>query len=576
MSYENPVKGRGLQLTKYLSKPSVPSQASKALDALTGLYFARYGKERKTFKLYDGGLGNELFPFLKRMAKRFPNNKKIIQALKDSIKDKKLTKGFYSPGLLFETLEGFFSKDKEVRVTDPHFVAAKQRLIEQIVPEVPLKPRVIKRGMNVRKNLTVLNTSAGFMNYGKKKKHVVKYMINSGLELKRLIASGVSHYKIWTPPYVALTRSQLGTMGENLEYKAPVDDNGNYKYKGRLVWCQDAAMTLFESQYARPLINYLAKAWPNIAMGKSPEYIRDQMVRISDECLEWFSSDFSKYDSTIPAQLIREAFDIVKMCFDEEYHRELDFICVKFIEAEILMPDMEIYSVKKGVKSGSYFTQVIGSMVNALMLFTFLEHRYGKYQENKYGDKKDVYGNTIDNVFKLADGRYMYSILGDDNGFGLKDNLEFAAFAKYLKRTFGVIINVDKSTKGVHGEPIEYLKRGWTPFGETRDCADLMINMMHPERARTYENYGPWHIIFGYYLTYRKSMEEMGFSLTLIVSKMKASPHGIEALYEVSREELPGALANIKYSNFEMYQDMINQAIVIAESDYVDRWEDVA
>ena len=71
-------------------------------------------------------------------------------------------------------------------------------------------------------------------------------------------------------------------------------------------------------------------------------------------------------------------------------------------------------------------------------------------------------------------------------------------------------------------------------------------------------------------------MEEMGFSLTLIVSKMKASPHGIEALYEVSREELPGALANIKYSNFEMYQDMINQAIVIAESDYVDRWEDVA
>lgn len=575
MSYVFPFEERGLTMAEYFSKPNVSSLTKSTAMALEKSYRSRYGKESKTYKLYDGTMGTELFAILKLMSKRYPKNKKIRRALKEAIKDKQLTKAFYKPSLLFKTLEGFYSSDTRSRESDPYFQRAKERLMEMIIPDRLLNPMEIKRGMDLRQNLTTMNTSAGFNHYGQQKKDVKRYMIESGLELKQKVASGKSFWKIPVPPYLALTRSQLGTLAEDLTYIRPVDENGEIKYKGRLVWCLDAAMVLFESQYARPLINYLGYHWPNIAMGKSPEELRGLLCNMSEQMTNWYSTDYSKYDSTLPAWLIRACFDIIKMCFDEEHHREIDFICTKFIHADILMPDMKIYHVDKGVKSGSYFTQVIGSMCNALILLTFLEHKYDKHTRKTLG-RLSVGEKTVDSVLRLPDGRYAFSILGDDNAFAIRDNFDYSAFKGYVNKVFGVKINVDKSEIGKCGQPISYLRRTWTRFGEWRDPADLMINIMHPERARKYENYSPWHIIFGYFITYRRAMEEMGFSASMIVSKMKESPFGIEALDKVRREELPGALASIRHTDYGLYRALVDNAFALAESEYVDRWKDLA
>lgn len=574
MSYVFPFKERGLPMVKYFSKPNAPRLAKAATVALEKQYRSRYEKEAKTYKLYDGKMGDVTFPILKKMSVRFPRNKQIRQAMKDAIRDKQLTKAFYKPSLLFKTLEGFYSPDRRNRDNDPHYQAALQRVREMIVPDKPLKPRLIKKGMNVRKNLTTLNTSAGISNYGKKKKHVINHMITEGLEIKRQIASGKSFFKISVMPYIAITRSQLGTLASNYNYVRPTNEDGTVKYKGRLVWCLDAVMVLIESQFARPLINHLARNWPNIAMGKSPEYLRSMLCDMSEVMLQWSSTDYSKYDSTVPAFLIRDCFDIIKECFDVQYHREIDFICQKFIHADILMPDMNVYSVSKGIKSGSYFTQVVGSMCNAIIMLTFLEHKYNKHDPEVYGQPDLKEQRNIDTVFRLPDGRYAFSALGDDNAFAINDQIDYNAFKSYVYKVFGMIVNVDKSSYGKRGEPIEYLRRFWTRMGEWRDPADLMINILHPERARKYDNYSPWHILFGYYVTYRVAMEEMGFSASMIVSEMKKTPFGINALDNVEREELPGALASIRHTDYDLYRAIVDDAIALAESDYAARWED--
>ena len=568
MSYVFPFKERGESMASYFSKPNVPSLASETALDIEAKYFSKYGKEKKLYKAYDGIMGEPVFYVLKKMSKRYPNNKKIRRALIDAIKDKKLTKAFYNPDLLFQTLEGFYTPDSRSRVNDPYFKMAVNKLREMIIPDQKLKPSIIHSGMDVRENLTTINTSAGIGNYGKKKKHVLNYMITKGLELKQEIASGKPLSKIKTLPYIAITRSQLGTLAKDNMYIAPLDEDGNYKYKGRLVWCEDAAMVLFESQYARPAINYLAEAWPNIAMGKAPDKLRSHLCLMSESMHYWYSSDYEKYDSTLPAWLLRTAFDLIKEMFDEQYHREIDFICKEFVHAAILMPDKQVYTVNKGVKSGSYFTQIIGSICNALIMFTFLFHKFEKH------DKQD--GVSLETNMTMPDGNLACSFMGDDGVIALQVSVDTKAMSDYVKCVFGVVINPSKTTKGRKGQPIEYLKRSWTRDGEWRDPADILIHLMHPERRRLYKNYSPWHILFGMWMTYRVAFEEMGFSGRYIVSKMKETPFGVEALENVEREELPGALAALKYTDFDTYQAMVDAAIefAAAEEDYAELWEE--
>ena len=576
MSLSNPIpEGRGQSVKDFFSKSSnVLSLARETSKALTEKYLPRYEKKKKTFKLYDGIMGMVLFPHLKAQTSKLAD--KVRSELKKCIADKKYTKGFYDPAYLFKTLSGFFTKDTDSQASHPCFIKAKQMLINDIKPREFLEPLLLSKDMDVKVNLSKTSTSAGFKFYGRKKKHVESYMIRRAMEIWKQIESGVSHFKIDVEPFIALTRAQIGAASNSLKYVRPVDENGNVKYKGRLVWCMDAAMVLVESVFARPLINYLAEAWPNISMGKTPEQIRNMCVEMSEEFKVWFSIDFEKYDSSVPAWLIREAFDIVKSCYNPIWHRYIDFICVKFINASILMPDGRIYTVKKGIKSGSYFTQIIGSLVNALMLYTFMIHKFEIHELERKEANPDYIPQTLEECFIMKNGAKACQFMGDDNAFALKCDLDFGAYIKFVKALFGMNINGDKSTKGKQGEPVDYLKRKWTRFGEFRDEVDLMCNLMHPERKRTYENYSPWHVLFGYYMTYRGSMERLGFSLKLIVDKMRDSEFGIEAFYHLEREELPGAIAALKYSNVDEFVQLVDALILEAEREYVDIWEDEA
>ena len=574
MSYSNPeLQGRGQSCAEYFDSNAL-ALASETRDALSRKYLARYKKAKKTFKLYDGEMGNIVFPHLKNENTKFTDQ--VRKELKRSISDKKYTKAFYNPKHLFDTLEGFYGEDRKGISNNKYVIQAVSLIADLIKPEQWLDPALVSEDMDLMENLTTLNTSAGFKFYGKKKKHVSRYMVRESIRIWDEISSGKNFFAIDVQPYIALTRCQIGSASVKLKYVRPVNDKGETKYKGRLVWCEDAAMVLFESIFARPLINYLAVHWDNISMGKSPEYLRDFACNISEQMSVWFSNDYEKYDSTVPAALIRLAFDIIKECFAPEYHRYIDFICTKFIHADIMMPDGNIYHVDRGIKSGSYFTQIIGSLCNAIMVFAFMLHKYDKIEEQRAERNPNYYKFKMEDCFKLNDGRWACQFMGDDNLFGVKGDFDLKAFRNYVNKVFGMKINLDKCARGKRGEPCDYLKRKWTRLGEIRDEVDLMVNLMHPERKRTYENYSPWHVLFGYFMTYRRSMERLGFSLYQIISGMKNSKYGIEAFYDMKREELPGAIAALKYSNIEEFTHLVDALIREAESEYMTIWEDRA
>jgi len=72
--------------------------------------------------------------------------------------------------------------------------------------------------------------------------------------------------------------------------------------------------------------------------------------------------DWKGFDSTVPAWLIRLAFEIIwSLCIINEdaapyYRRVFDFIVDSFINTRLMMPDGTTKQKNRGIPSGSGFT----------------------------------------------------------------------------------------------------------------------------------------------------------------------------------------------------------------------------
>jgi len=89
-----------------------------------------------------------------------------------------------------------------------------------------------------------------------------------------------------------------------------------------------------------------------------------------------YSLDFSKFDSTVPARMIDDAFRVARTHLDLD-SKEMDVwrrYVNDFIHSRIIAPDGNVYQKHKGVPSGSAFTSVIDSIVN-LILVSYMWHR---------------------------------------------------------------------------------------------------------------------------------------------------------------------------------------------------------
>lgn len=401
-----------------------------------------------------------------------------------------------------------------------------------------LKPLRIYAGMNLEVFWSNPDASAGAIGKGSKKDNEVECFI-AFEKIKTLIKEGVPFSKI---QIVALPahRAQISGFYNTVDY-----DDFTFidavKQKDRLVWVVDGGTNLVEAQYGLPLQDYLSTRVHWYAGGKDPERMRELLFPMSRFGVKWISLDYSGYDQTVPAKVIHDVFkQIVRPMFPEESSDELKFIEYNFIHTQMILPGNMVVVKHRGIPSGSLFTQIIGSLCNALIGLTYLCSRCD-------GSEEEISGYVQRLITNPRTDQAMLSVMGDDNIWGLNAPIEISDWAEYVEKVFGMRIHADKCASWSNYPYPEYLKRLYTPQGEKMNLLYLVLNVCSPERGqRSYKDYSPWHILWGLFCTYRASFRNAAAAEQLIVMKMQEYG-GLEALKALKTHELPGVLRG--YSN---------------------------
>lgn len=247
------------------------------------------------------------------------------------------------------------------------------------------------------------------------------------------------------PPCVALKRTQHGPNGP----------------KTRLVWAYPQSMTILEAKYAAPII---ASFKDFRLMRVIPYYQRKStlganLIRLQNRSFR-YCLDYSGFDASVPRSLVQAAFDILRDFFVEVDEGEWEAIVRYFVYTEIIMPDFNVYRKTRGIPSGSYFTQLVGSIVNYISL---------------------VYAFEVAGV-SLHPANIM--VLGDDSIVCPSRYVPIAEMARILK-TLNLTVNVEKSHVSRGSQPVEFLGHYW-PYGlPDRELEEILKRLRFPESWRS-------------------------------------------------------------------------------------------
>jgi hypothetical protein len=240
-------------------------------------------------------------------------------------------------------------------------------------------------------------------------------------------------------------------------------------------------MTIMEARFARRLIQRFINHATPMAFGMTKCELGAKIDRYFNQepgttvCL-----DYSKFDSTISATCIREAFRILETWFDPQDLKNLGWetIIKYFICTPIVMPDGHLYTGKNhGVPSGSYFTQMIDSIVNVAVCYSL------KWQ--------------CDMRFKA---RSLY-VLGDDVIVQVRTQVDLEAWSKHVAK-YGLIIHDDAKT--VVGQS-HFLGAVWYKGKPDAPVNELTAKAVSPEKFRIYpvnKRWGAEAVLRGYASSY--------------------------------------------------------------------------
>lgn len=292
------------------------------------------------------------------------------------------------------------------------------------------------------------NKSAGLTAYGMKKLEAFPIAMRKVGEILR--------DKKAPDPCLAGCRTQAGKLG-------------------RLVWGYPLSMTIIEGCLARPLLSVFTKVnCTPMAFGQASAQIGAKMRRATSHTRHYVSMDASKFDTTIQSGVIKAGFNALKTWFDLK--QEVGYGCTVadifaiieeyFINTPIVMPHPDgprLYTGKRhGVPSGSYFTQIIDSVANIMMI------------------------GTLDFKYHLGLRLSEILILGDDMLFFTNKTPNLDKYAKTLSELYHMRMNVKKSVTGRSHEEIHFLGREWLNGLPYRDSENMISRAVAPESFRYY------------------------------------------------------------------------------------------
>lgn len=248
------------------------------------------------------------------------------------------------------------------------------------------------------------------------------------LEQDYNLALALQTGRVAPPPAVAYHRSQPG--------------------KVRLVWGYPGSMMLIEGRFMLAIDTALRMGEFPYTLGLTSSGIAGRLDGLSHSnvqyCLDW-----SGFDSTVPRRALHAVFDVIRDWFKEIDEEAWKLVVRYFVTCPILMPDGYIYSGRRrGIPSGSWFTQLVGSMVNHLLT------KYISY--------------VVEEPF------YMEAFMGDDAVLGMGRMPTVSRWAGVAKQ-LGMRIHPDKQVI-CHGD-IHFLQHTWgdqTPVRPVQDSLDRL------------------------------------------------------------------------------------------------------
>lgn len=295
-----------------------------------------------------------------------------------------------------------------------------------------------------------LNTSAGLTAMGCKKVETIEYALTRAEQILRREKK--------PRPCLAGIRTQQKDDGKN--YKNLQEVKLFYKGKTRLVWMYPFEMTIIEGMFAIALIDMFKKRKTPMTIGVRKGILGGRIHNEVETRKYIYALDYSKFDSTICSKFIKCAFRILKTNFgqfDDVQKEAWSRVVNYFLETTIVMPDGYLYVGKKhGVPSGSFFTQLIDSVVNCILVGA-LSARFG-----------------------LSLNRRYFMVLGDDLLLSTMKKLPLKQIELFLAK-YGIIAHEDKCSTKTH-----YLGAYWRNGIPTRPLKEVLSKMRFPENYRKY------------------------------------------------------------------------------------------
>lgn len=184
--------------------------------------------------------------------------------------------------------------------------------------------------------------------------------------LKRTTNSGLPYFKEKRKVIPFIKRKYEELL--RAEYPCILFTRTQENNKTRNVWGYPIALTIFETMYYRPLLDYQRKLnWRAALIG--PEEVDKQITRLikdrqPDEIL--LSLDLDKYDASVKKRLQGASFNYISNLFQDKYSEDIKYLQTQFNSIGLLTPS-GILKGEHGVPSGSTFTNEVDSIVQYLI-----------------------------------------------------------------------------------------------------------------------------------------------------------------------------------------------------------------
>lgn len=237
--------------------------------------------------------------------------------------------------------------------------------------------------------------------------------------------------------------------------------------KVRAVWGYPATVTFGEAVFALPLIDAYRKGGSPIAYGLETGNGGCRKLFTNFKGNYFTGIDFSSFDKTLPAWLIEIAFEVLAYNIDFGNYKDygiartasmlhmFDRIKEYCIKTRIRMCNGERYLKTAGLASGSYFTQLVGSVCNYILL-TYSALRVGV-------EIQDIV------------------VLGDDSLTGTDLPLTADDVADAIE-PLGMCVNVEKSSHSRYVSRLSFLGYTINDGLPSRKQDKTLASLIWPER----------------------------------------------------------------------------------------------